>query len=136
MNSEVNREKASPPALPIVISVLLVVCCCLVVLVAGAGYLFFRYQPNPVIIPTLGWTNYQPTNTPFESTRIPVDRISSDSLHLLEQTVVPDNDYPELVCHFKGICNVPLTLTPPTGTLAVGTQEQFWVTNADTPPEL
>ncbi|GAB4528809.1 MAG: immune inhibitor A [Anaerolineales bacterium] len=76
--------------------------------------------PTPLVIqPTL-----QPGITP-----VPV---STETLHTLEQAVVPNNDPIDLARRLGGIPDVPLTVPPPDKPYAVGDQQTFWVSNVDT----
>ena len=71
-----------------------------------------------------------PTYTPFP-TGSAFD-VSTDTLHTLEQAVVPINDLLELAQRLGGIENIPATLEPPARWYAVGDQRAFWATNTDT----
>lgn len=56
----------------------------------------------------------------------------TDTLEVLENTVVPLNDLRRLTGELKGIEEVPLTVEPPVVPLVKGDQKEFWVTNVDT----
>jgi hypothetical protein len=65
-----------------------------------------------------------------EVERPPADSVPVETLEILAQTIVPDNDPYALACRLKAICNVPTTV--PSKAYQVGDQETFWVTNTDT----
>ena len=117
----------------IILAGLLVLCCCLVVLLGGVSYSIIKLNN---VLPTLSADLPFPvigaTPTPFEVTRQPVDQIPTETLKILEQTMIPENNLAELVCSFKGVCNVPPTLPAPAEPYTVGTQQSFWVNNEDT----
>lgn len=110
----------------------LALCCCLIVILSGTLYAFFSIGK---VLPTIAaYTPFplnDPTTTPFEITRQPVDLVNSTTLHLLEQAIVPDRDLAMLACSFKSICNIPATMTPPAAPLKAGAQTQFWLLNTD-----
>ena len=89
---------------------------------AGAHRRFF-----PTSEPTVDFSTPVPVPTLDQT---PVESISSDTLNVLNQTLVPENDPYELGCRLKGICDVPRTV--PAKTYKVGDKENFWVSNSDT----
>jgi len=123
----------SSSTIPIVAAVLLVLCCCLIIAASGIYMVAYRLQD---LLPTLMAyprpAQYLPTPTFFEITRQPLGSSPADTLHLLEQTDIPINDYPDLACRLKEICNVPSTLQPPAAPRQAGEQDRFWVTNQTT----
>jgi immune inhibitor A len=119
------------PLLPILLSALLAVCCCTLLALGAVYYAFYTLGENISHLPT-PTTAYDPTLTPFAIPRLPAGQGPEDSLHLLEQTIVPQNDYLAIACRFKDLCGIPATLPAPSGTLAVGAQASFWVNNSDT----
>jgi immune inhibitor A len=58
--------------------------------------------------------------------------VSDETLQLLENTIVPINDWVELAERLGGIENIPIAADPVTTTLQVGAQESFWIMNSDT----
>ncbi len=118
--------------IPIVLIVVLVLCCGVIVLLGGAGYALYKYGAS---LPTIFniTPNFYPgvTPTPFQITRQPPDQIPTETLKLLEQVLVPENNIAELACRFKNICDVPPTMEPPAHPFAVGNQQTFWVNNDD-----
>jgi immune inhibitor A len=122
----------------IVILVVLALCCCVIVVLGGAYFglrEFQKYIPTLTsdipTIPSIPSDNGN-TPTPFVVTRQPVDQIPSDTLSLLEQISIPDAELPDIVCHLKDVCGVPLTEPGPSSPLTVGKQEQFWLSDTDT----
>ena len=107
---------------PVIIVVALVLCCCCILLLGGAGFFLYQYHPNA----------NGPTPTPFEIIRQPVNQIDIETLNLLNQTIVPIDDYYEMACRLKEICDIPPTVAPPAVTFQIGDQQTFWINNQDT----
>ncbi len=125
--------KKNTSTLLVVLSVILVLCCCLIFILSGAFYALYKFgQALPTLAASTPLFPMEPTPTTFEVTRQPVDQIPTETLKLLEQTIIPDNDTSELACRFKGVCNIPPTMASPTEPYSVGTQQIFWVSNEDT----
>jgi hypothetical protein len=122
----------SPSTILIVAGILLVLCCCLVVILGGGFVMYYQIKQ---VFPTFSaYTTVFPddiTPTPFEITRQPVDADNSATLHLIEQTIVPQSDLAVLACRFKGICNVPPTVPPPAAWFEAGAQTRLWLLNGD-----
>jgi hypothetical protein len=80
----------------------------------------------------------QPTATdaapPPEPTQItaPVTTVPTDTLSLLNHTVVPVNNWAELAERLGGYSNIPETVAAPVTPYQVGDQQLFWVTNTET----
>jgi len=125
--------RKSSSFLPVILIVILVLCCCLILALSGAGFAIYKFgQSLPSLVaitPNLGPGT---SPTPFQITRQPVDQIPTETLKLLEQVIVPENDITELACRFKAVCNVAPTLAPPPQPYTVGTHQTFWVNNEDT----
>src|SRR5512140_3474018 len=125
--------KKSTSFLPVFIIVLLVLCGCLILVLTGAGFAVLKF--GQYLLSQARFTpNFQPgaTSTPFQITRQPADQIQTETLNLLEQIIIPENDVAELACRFKSICDVPPTLQPPANPYSTGAQQTFWVNNDDT----
>lgn len=129
-NSE-TEKKLSVSAIVIGIVVLL---CCICVLVAGlAGYAFYAFNQalpttaNPIFPADSG----TPTSAP-EVTRPPVDSVSSETLEILETTIVPPNEPKELACRMEGKCNVPDVMATSAAPRVIGDTDNFWVTDVGT----
>jgi immune inhibitor A len=146
----------------VVVIVLLValLCCCLCfVMVAGGGLAFGLLQegdgnwefesgpptPTPVVLrPTAQPTQFVVQDTEEQDTQDGQadeskehsspnkDIISSDTLSVLEDTVVPVNDLIDLAERLEGKENVPLTMEAPLLPLQVGAKDVMWATNVDT----
>ena len=117
----------------IILFIFLVLCCCLIVLLGGVSYSILKLNNVvPTLSANLPFPSIGATPTPFDITRQPVDQTPTETLKILEQTIIPDNNLSELACHFKGVCNVAPTLNPPAEPYAVGAQQAFWVNNEDT----
>lgn len=132
-----NSESSSiVPKVVAGIVALLLCCACGVIL--AAGYIIYQavrpvpaedgFTPSPFTeIPTFS----VPTVTsPSSATPAAEENITSYTLDVLNQTLVPENDPYELACRLKGVCDVPRTV--PAKTYKVGDTEQFWVSNSDT----
>jgi hypothetical protein len=116
----------------IVVGIVLALCCCLIIILSGTLIAIYNFGK---VLPTLGaYTTVFPneiTPTPFEITRQPVDANNSSTLHLLEQSIVPDADLAVLACRFKHVCGVPTTVDPPAVPYQAGAQTQLWLLNTD-----
>ncbi|MCE9647055.1 MAG: immune inhibitor A [Chloroflexi bacterium] len=128
-----TEKKSGSTAIVIGIVILL---CCICVLVAGmAGYGYYAFSK---VVPTLTDNPLIPQidgNTPtgdLELFRPSPDTISDETIQLLDQSVIPENDVYELACRLQGKCNIPTTLPAPTTPLQVGAKQKFWLINADT----
>ena len=111
----------------------LVLCCCLILILGGVYYSLLKLEKAiPTLAANLPIPSTGATSTPFEITRQPADQIPTETLKLLEQTIVPDNNLTELACRLKQICNIAPTMIPPSEPFAVGAQLSFWILNDDT----
>jgi hypothetical protein len=128
-----NHVKTTASILIIVLTVVLVLCCCLILVLGGGVYAIYKLgETLPTIAAYTPAFTADPTPTFFQIIRQPVDQIPTETLELLEQTIIPDNDTAELACRFKGVCNVPPTMAAPDEPYSVGTQQTFWVNSEDT----
>lgn len=128
-----EKEFFAIPAGILTVAVVLICCCCLAIGVGG-GALYWAV--DQIELPDID----QPPDYEQESGEpIPVTpvierpgpaELSDETLETLRNTLVPENDPRELVCRFKGICNVPETF--PQGPFQVGDKKQFWVMNVQT----
>ena len=127
-----TENKSSTTAIIIGIAALL---CCICILVAGiTGYGYYAFSE---VVPTITDNSTPQINgvTPtgeLDLFRPPADTISTKTIKLLSQSVVPENDVYELACRLQSICNVPHTLPAPATPLTVGTMQKFWILNYDT----
>ncbi|HLF73288.1 MAG TPA: choice-of-anchor J domain-containing protein, partial [Anaerolineales bacterium] len=62
--------------------------------------------------------------------RPPAESLSTETLEILREALVPENDPYELACRLENICNVPKTVQGKT--YQPGDKEKFWVQNSDT----
>jgi immune inhibitor A len=138
-----------------------VVLCCLCILVGFAGYSLFGFSHSTQVIPLILTVEHSPdpsqtpkpkvllvdpTITPGASENdflaqptarpAPVLQTSStvfsETLEILENTLVPTNDLLDLAERLRGIKDIPLTVEPPTVPYQVGDRRNFWVSNVDT----
>ncbi|MEP0807448.1 MAG: immune inhibitor A [Chloroflexota bacterium] len=136
MQSNSNSSSIVPKVVAGIVAVLLC-CACLVIL--AAGYIIYQavrpvpaddaFTPAPTIeffTPAPATDTPQPTDAPPSSS----ESVTSYTLDVLNQTLVPENDPYELACRLKGICDVPRSV--PAKTYKVGDTEKFWVNNSDT----
>jgi len=128
MNS--NNSKST---VAIIVGIVALLCCiCLIVLGVG-GYVLYAYGSSVTTISTPSILFDPGTPTPAaELYRPPADTISIETVQVLAQTIVPENDVYELACRLQGICDVPHTLPAPAVPLTVGTTQKFWILNSDT----
>lgn len=125
--------KKSTAIILVIFATALALCCCLIIILGGVYYSFLKLEK---VVPTLAASLPVPINsstaTPFEITRQPTDQIPIETLNLLKQTNIPDNNLAELACKFKKVCNIPPTMLPPVQPFSTGAQQSFWVLNDDT----
>ena len=135
-----NRSWQVPTCIGVV--VLVVVCClCFFVMALGAWLLL---TPTSIRENLNGpFTLTSPTSTPtiLRPTAISsVDKfdlnlkplVTTETLQVLENTVVPISNLPDLAERLEGKQNVPLTVAPPARAFEEGALQEFWVTNVDT----
>jgi len=65
------------------------------------------------------------------ATLIPI-AVSTETLHTLENALVPENDTRELAQRLGGVGEIPVTVPPPAVPFQVGEQQTFWAANTDT----
>lgn len=127
MDNPQNKSGASTTG--IIIGVLLLLCCVCVIALGAVGYLF--YQSVPSDITDLPVFSDAPTVQP-EMTRPPVENIPTDTLEILQNTIVPINDPRLLACRLRALCDIPEVITDTAVTRVVGDKDNFWVSNQDT----
>ena len=114
--------------------VVTLLCCCLIVLTA-VGVWAIQNADDFTFNGDLDFTGDISTATPSAPIvveRPPVDEIPTDTLSILENTIVPPNNLPEISCRLEGKCNIPLTMAAPSAPRAVGETDTFWATNVGT----
>jgi immune inhibitor A len=62
----------------------------------------------------------------------PEPQVITDTLHTLEEAVIPEMDLRELAAVLKGLTDIPLTLDHPDAPYVAGSQKVFWAMNNDT----
>lgn len=130
IENETTGKKSGNSAIIIGIVVLL---CCICTIVTGlGGYLLYSSAPSiPVSDIPIFTDDSTPTAAP-EVTRPPADSISTETLEILENTIVPPNEPKELACRMEGKCDVPDVIATSAAPRVVGETDKFWVTNVDT----
>ena len=58
--------------------------------------------------------------------------LHSETLVALKGVEIPPSDLRDLAKRLEGKQNIPLTVPPPSSTIEIGSQEDFWVSNVDT----
>ena len=129
---------------PIVVVVIVVsLVCCLCFLVVGIGGWIFTvsnsssdglHQPildfSPTVTPQVIRPTNQAPNGSVEQVETAI--VFTETLKVLENTVVPSNDLPDLARRLEGKQDIPNTVPLSVSPLIEGTQQLFWVSNVDT----
>ncbi len=111
--------------------ILLVLCICCIVMGLGGYAMFVISDSNSSSVEPSIFEEFDPTETPApEVVRPPVEKISNDTLNILQSAVVPENDPYQLACELQGICDVPKTMEGKK--YKVGDKEEFYISNSDT----
>jgi hypothetical protein len=128
-----NDETKNKPWFYAIVIGIVVLLCCICLLVAGmTGFAYYAYsQVDPNTAGSAPVPSIE-TVTPPEIFRPAEDLISSATIEILSQSIVPENDVYELSCRLQGKCNVSTTLTAPAAPLTVGTVQKFWLLNGNT----
>ncbi len=99
--------------------------CCAALLLGIGGWAIIGMRSlaaTPSLTPVVIRPSVQ--NTPLP--------VYTDTLQILDDTIVPINDPIDLAERLKGKQNIPATLPPPQSFHQVGDQQSFWVGNTDT----
>jgi hypothetical protein len=113
---------------------------CLAALAFGAYVLYdVAGDEFPAVLDDLS-SNLTPTNTPQLVFVTPAanDGGSLDpsayqeTLDILENTIIPENDPAELAVRLLGVDSVPLTHPDPDAPYAIGAEKSFWIINTST----
>lgn len=125
-----NTSSTSKTIWIIVGIVIALLCCCIILLAAGS---YWAYQNTDALINDINMelsniSTPTPT-TPIVVERPPVEEIPTDTLSILENTIVPPNNLPEIACRLEGKCNIPLVVAESVPTRQVGETDTFWATN-------
>jgi len=120
------------PTFIFIIAIILIVLafCCVCLVGAGVGT-YYIIKNGDELINQIPLDAFDPTPTVVIA-RPPLETISSETLNILESTVVPNNDLNLIACRILARCDIPTTLAPPATQLQVGDQESFWVNDMDT----
>ncbi len=117
----------------LIVGIILLLCCICLVVVSVVGYILYQRGSSIISKIDLPVPGEPATATPpVVVTRPPSGDVSTETLKILEQSVVPVNDPRELACKLKGKCNITETVPAPTTEPAVGDSTSFWVSNVDT----
>lgn len=110
-----------------IVLVSLLIACIACAAVGGLGFLWF--WDNELDLPA----TYTGPNTqsPTPNVTINTDPASDETLRVLEQTIVPENNPADIASRLQGILSIPDSV-PYAGPSRVGDQKSFYVTNSDT----
>ncbi|UYN88724.1 MAG: immune inhibitor A [Anaerolineales bacterium] len=110
-----------------IVLVSLLIACIACAAVGGLGFLWF--WESELDLPA----DYTGPNTqaPTPNVVINNDPASDETLRVLEQTIVPENDPADIASRLQGILSIPDSV-PYAGPSSVGDQKSFYVTNSDT----
>ena len=126
-------NKSGNKAVLIWVGVIVAVCCACALIVAALGVVAYNRTSDAIETFDPGFTLEPGTPTPEAGLyRPPADTISTETVQILSQTIVPENDVYELACRLQDKCNVAKTLSAPAVPLTVGTTQKFWILNVDT----
>ncbi len=130
-----ESKSSSTKTIWIVVGIIIAILCCCLVILAGAGV--WVYQNGDALVNTIDENFSLNISTPTPSAPIiverpPVDEIPTDTLTILENTIVPANNIPEIACRLDGKCNIPLTMEGPSAPRQVGDTDTFWATDVGT----
>ena len=130
MEANSNQSSSVPKIVGGIVAILV---CCSCVLIAAAGAVIYQASRQvpadfATLIPPIDNTITPGPTAEIEQTS--ADAISTETIEILQQAQVPENDPYELGCRLLAICNVPETV--PSKIYEVGDQETFWVLNTDT----
>jgi hypothetical protein len=82
--------------------------------------------------PASGIDEPAPTQAAAGASPVPEAQPDEETVDILENEVVPQNDPRDLARRLEGKQNIPETIPGPAAPLAAGTEEDFWVTNTGT----
>lgn len=110
-----------------IVAVSLLIACIACFAVGGLGFLWF--WENELEYPSNSTSSNSSAPTPqfIENPQ----QVSDETLRVLEQTIVPENNPADIASRLQGILNIPESV-PYAGPSRVGDQKNFWVTNSDT----
>ena len=122
MESNNNNQSSIVPKVVGGVVAILVCCACVAILAAG-WFIYQTYQNSPIEIPTeIFPPSDSSTPQPVPTiARPPADSISSETMDILNQALVPENDPYELACRLEKKCDVSKEV--PGKTYKVGDKE-------------
>lgn len=89
--------------------------------------------PTPVApTPVAPATTVASTPVEGSTANLTGSQAAAETLHALEQAVVPINDPRDLAGRLEGIKNIPATMPPPQQPLLLGAAQNFWASSVDT----
>lgn len=109
-----------------IVAVTLLIACIACFAIGGLGFLWFWDNEQEYPSSFNGPSTIAPTPQFVES-----PQVSDETLRVLEQTIVPENNPADIASRLQGILNIPDSV-PYDGPYQVGDQKSFWVTNSDT----
>ncbi len=134
-NVENNVKKSSGGVTGVAIGIAVLLCCLCLGALGAFGYAVYLFaQDIPAVDLPVEIGDFEP-GTPTaepEIVRPPVDSVSNETVEVLENSIVPENDPRELACRLDGKCNVPEVMAESAAPLSVGAKQNFWVHNLDT----
>lgn len=132
---ENNETEKKSGVSAVVIGIVVLLCCICVLVVGMAGYGYYALAPiapTDIYIPPVPPIDGSTPTSESELFRPSSDTISTETIQMLDQSIVPENDVYELACRLQGKCNIPTSLSAPAAPLTVGTTQKFWLINGDT----
>lgn len=134
---ENSENKSSGTSVGLIVGIIVLLCCiCLLALGIG-GYAFYTLaQSDPGGLPVFT-DPFEPVspsneNQPLQLKRPDEGSVSNETLEILENTIVPENDPRVLACRLDDKCGVPEVMAESAAPRAVGEQQNFWVHDLDT----
>jgi immune inhibitor A len=131
-----NNEPGKKSGISAIVIGIVVLFCCICVLVVGMGE-YGYYAVTQIASMNVSFPSAPPFGD-FIQTSVPelfrpsAATISTETVKILSQEIVPENDVYELACRLQDKCNISRTLSAPAAPLTVGTTQNFWLINADT----
>lgn len=118
-----------------IVAAVLLVACIACSAITGFSFLWFLNEAD-IDLGDIATAVSEGDQGPTNSEPTPVvewnnDPVTEETLLVLENTVVPDNNPVELAERLAGIANIPDSV-PFAGNFQVGDEQDFWVTDSDT----
>ncbi|HSL27607.1 MAG TPA: hypothetical protein VK900_00290 [Anaerolineales bacterium] len=123
-----NQASSTPRVIAAIVTILV---CCSCTMMAGAVALFVPAFREVSITPfSSPFGSPVPTTPVVQIERPPVESVPLDTMQILLETELPENDPYDLACRLQSICNVPTTV--PGKSYQLGDRENFWILNSST----